>query len=933
MKEQLFLSVFLFSFFAVHAQDWSVPGADVRRSGYSPVKLSSINKLPRKWHISLPDEGLMMVIQPVVRGGRFFIGTMKGLVIALNEESGETLWQKRVDGGIHSSLALDGARVFACAADGVVYAFSQGSGEIQWTFDTQGPALKNSPLPHEGILYFAGRDGKFFALDAKSGKVLWTTFLEVPILQSPALDPESMTLYIAGEDLRPRALSAKDGKLIWTGEQMHGYTMDGYYPVALQDGSVAFGTRPFFSSRWKLGEASRVDYDFAKSIWGTAKSDKHPSDNEYLPWPNFRYSEELQKKFMKRLKEEMAKDDYVDRYYKFVRNVFQDDPSRKVLYLYNGQSGKSGPLIPYVYAESNNGTTHPPVQHEDGTVYLMGNSGAYGRISIFKKDALKLDLKNGDLIPLIPPNEKYSGSNLNAMPDEQVSFALSKDVFVVARQFLLQAFDLEKNMLLDEWAHNLHGTKKVTDLLVRRIRGLPFERDKEYVKRGLGVYGGGSGVDSPPVITKDSIFYFSQHEQSAGCVITAYSLNGKAEMKGVPDEGLMPTDEEIKETPRRMWDYDFLMSRKNSLKLDYIKDFALDSLKGTLLNPDNEAGKKLAEGISDDELLKFLSVPEKTKEKVDSTLAKKLNLAVESLLPFDWAPLNFPEGRFPGGGSILLNDPSEPYLTIGMAWRWLDKELQNKAQKALEDFSKQHDPLTLNSLPQDQGRVRELYIGKFTLDPATGKVRTPGLERLYPLWLYAHQSGDWSYLKENKSSILKEIFNHKSKGWEHDGMNAEVSGYIAASRIAKELDWPELDDIKKAYLKSVRKKIELERAYSQGGVYDPNGYIKLRAAPTRWRHLNEDIARINLKYTREIQQRLIDNYIDFHRPAWFLAWTPVIAYNHENCPSTPLHSIAHFSAKAWLDTTPDKDLDHKTDIPWCRGDLYYAQKLAMVLGK
>ena len=54
----------------------------------------------RKWYRAFPDEGLMAGVQPVITDGKVFIGTMAGILHAIDAESGKDLWTFRAGGPI-----------------------------------------------------------------------------------------------------------------------------------------------------------------------------------------------------------------------------------------------------------------------------------------------------------------------------------------------------------------------------------------------------------------------------------------------------------------------------------------------------------------------------------------------------------------------------------------------------------------------------------------------------------------------------------------------------------------------------------------------------------------------------------------------------------------------------------------------------------------
>jgi hypothetical protein len=75
----------------------------------------------------------------------------------------------------------------------------------------------------------------------------------------------------------------------------------------------------------------------------------------------------------------------------------------------------------------------------------------------------------------------------------------------------------------------------------------------------------------------------------------------------------------------------------------------------------------------------------------------------------------------------------------------------------------------------------------------------------------------------------------------------------------------------------------------------------------------------------------MDVYVDHHRPAWHVAWNVELLWRNE-CPfSFPDMSRDIFAARAFI--LGEEGLKRFVDVPWCSGDEYYVQKLALICYK
>jgi len=73
------------------------------------------------------------------------------------------------------------------------------------------------------------------------------------------------------------------------------------------------------------------------------------------------------------------------------------------------------------------------------------------------------------------------------------------------------------------------------------------------------------------------------------------------------------------------------------------------------------------------------------------------------------------------------------------------------------------------------------------------------------------------------------------------------------------------------------------------------------------------------------------DFIDRSLPGWYLAGEERQFHFGENYVDYPDFAMDIFLAKAYLEKSPPEKLAGWVDMPWCAGDLYYIEKLALVL--
>jgi hypothetical protein len=128
---------------------------------------------------------------------------------------------------------------------------------------------------------------------------------------------------------------------------------------------------------------------------------------------------------------------------------------------------------------------------------------------------------------------------------------------------------------------------------------------------------------------------------------------------------------------------------------------------------------------------------------------------------------------------------------------------------------------------------------------------------------------------------------------------------------------------------AMRSRLEYELAHPRGGVLRtvPNG----RMVVARWRRLTPDVARLISAYAQPTTTRLIETYVERQRPGWWIAWNVEQLMRNEapfQLPTTPLEI---FTARALLLKESSQKLKAWLDLPWCRADEFYIQKLALTL--
>lgn len=199
-------------------------------------------------------------------GGRLYVGTGFGYVMALEPRTGKKIWEKYVGSPVRLSPTAVNDRVFILSKEGQVYCLQASDGAELWTFRglperasilsnaspavdgdisvipyptgdlialrvaTGQPAWSESlsrsrtassmaamsdtarPVIEGGTVFAIGHAGRMVATAAKSGERLWT--LNVPSLQPPWVSGDAVFVVDTGGQLM--AINRRDGKIQWT---------------------------------------------------------------------------------------------------------------------------------------------------------------------------------------------------------------------------------------------------------------------------------------------------------------------------------------------------------------------------------------------------------------------------------------------------------------------------------------------------------------------------------------------------------------------------------------------------------------------------------------------------------------------------------------------------------------------------------------------
>jgi len=892
---------------------------DTARSGATATEIRP--PFERKWYRLFPSEGLMSGLQAVVSEGKVFVGTMAGTLHAIDDVTGGDIWVFHTSGAILHTCAVAGGKVFFGNAEGKVYAVNIADGTCAWSAQT-GAAIWNSPLVQDGVVVIGSRDGKLYAIEADTGRVKWTAQTAGPLLSSPALDAKRASVYICSEDMHVYAFGFDSGRRLWQSPKLPGVSFRGYHPVVAPDGSAMVTVTPALS----LDSFEPILHDMVREIFGDFAGWRHTKEeNARLREENFRLMEEPGT-----YEAQLA----------YIRKRLSEQSAFQTFFVLDPDTGSQKFVTPIVYSESMNGTGAPPIVTSDGRVIVKFRAllrSRYEHYSPFLNVGY-LDTSNGNITPIMDQSRTYGWhDSLLLVHDEQCQLAVAGRVLINTHQDNVNAMDLDTLAGYSEpFCRNIHEPtpNEAASIWAAKLRGETLPVGKEWLARGTAVYGGGSVIDMPVSIAGDSFYCIPTHEISAGAALIAYKMKagGKA---GKASETLAAkfSSDDWETVEKLPWDWDTL----ETPRLNHLLNSLPKKVAGSKRRPLKERASEAVKQITDGQLDRFVwevCIVDDVDEEAVQALKEKLALSVRELISQPWRPLVFPPGKHPREAYRFFAEPTETLLTLAQAYDYLDGNLQKEARRYVANLSRPGGPLDgptgAETYPPDQGQVRSLYdIPTKQLFRINNDIIRSLLARLYPLWLWAHVTGDWGRIERDWPKLR--ILEAETPGaMEEDCRNGYIAGLIAYCRMAKRMgDDDAVESGLAAARTAMRERLNYELAYTRGGLITQVPVS--RSIFARWRHLTPEVGRLCGEYAGQTHQKLMDTYVDYHRPTWYLAWNVETMWRNE-CPfAFPTMSAEVFAARALILREMGQELTRFLDIPWCKADLFYIRKLVFCI--
>ncbi len=186
--------------------------------GYDPAS-PLVPPLPLRWSRDF-SASVFSISYPLIAQGLVFVTSVTTnqieTLMALDENTGATVWSADVGICCFANAAYDSGKVFVVNDGGLMKAFDAPSGTLLWSVSLPGQyAFTSPPTATDGVVFTggAGSGGTVYAVDETNGAVLWTMPVENGDHSSPAVIEGNV--YVSYACPQAYGFNAATGQQLW----------------------------------------------------------------------------------------------------------------------------------------------------------------------------------------------------------------------------------------------------------------------------------------------------------------------------------------------------------------------------------------------------------------------------------------------------------------------------------------------------------------------------------------------------------------------------------------------------------------------------------------------------------------------------------------------------------------------------------------------
>ena len=168
----------------------------------------------RLWHVSLDS---IADYSPAVAGDMVYVGTRSGNLIALDRETGETLWVFDLESSVVGSPIIQAGVIYIASDD--VYAIDAATGKQLWRHTIDGDVSRPIRLSDQ-IISAISSDGNVNFISAENGRrrltfPLWFSTSAAPVVSGTALVVPGDRAFVQALDIRERDVPMEKAIRFW----------------------------------------------------------------------------------------------------------------------------------------------------------------------------------------------------------------------------------------------------------------------------------------------------------------------------------------------------------------------------------------------------------------------------------------------------------------------------------------------------------------------------------------------------------------------------------------------------------------------------------------------------------------------------------------------------------------------------------------------
>lgn len=332
----------------------------------------------------------------------------------------------------------------------------------------------------------------------------------------------------------------------------------------------------------------------------------------------------------------------------------------------------------------------------------------------------------------------------------------------------------------------------------------------------------------------------------------------------------------------------------------------------------------------------------------------RLARAVEEAISRQWAPLYVDPGV--GWREFFFEDSSALFESLSWAYPHLPEKLRARVGETLAREWEARPPFSKQALyALDEGERREYFaVPREALRRAGYKKSPHRFGGVYAAWLYAERCGAGDRLGAAWEEVRQSFEEFVATGWrlEPDRGDYRANRYLAAllafEKLARRRGEDDLakraaamaDEAARGLADAWRRAAERSALRVFSGIKDWDEailkgegglFVKLKEhnhKPWLFHDLTPEVA---ARVASPEAAARVWGFFQALAPTWHATGEEHQIHTGENFLDPPDFARGAFRASLWTAKSPAGSLRGRVDVPFCRADLHYIEKLALTL--